>query len=234
MRCGICWKARTGGFSSKLTEQQQDARTYVVPQPAMHTIVDDLPRHPTLRYERRHAGTDHAPGRTPYGDAACHGTAQNRRATRCTGCNTGQGRVAGNRLPLLHTSRWHHRPNELCWKRPAITYIRHNEYSVGIVFAGSFMNGRIPSSAQLRSGAHLIAWLMQELNITLARVWGHREFPTTPPCVQAASGRAATAGAICYLNAWSRYRPAWASRVFATTCFSGSERILVRWRARTC
>ena len=54
---------------------------------------------------------------------------------------------------------------------------RHNEYSVGIVFAGSFMNGRIPSSAQLRSGAHLIAWLMQELNVNLARVWGHREFP---------------------------------------------------------
>ncbi len=50
-------------------------------------------------------------------------------------------------------------------------------YSLGIVFAGSFMNGKIPTSAQLRSGAHLVAWLMQDLNIPLARVWGHREFP---------------------------------------------------------
>ncbi|MBW7885416.1 MAG: N-acetylmuramoyl-L-alanine amidase [Caldilineaceae bacterium] len=54
---------------------------------------------------------------------------------------------------------------------------RHSGYSVGVVFAGSFMNGKIPTSAQLRSGAHLIAWLMQELKVPLARVWGHREFP---------------------------------------------------------
>ncbi|MCB0085652.1 MAG: N-acetylmuramoyl-L-alanine amidase, partial [Caldilineaceae bacterium] len=54
---------------------------------------------------------------------------------------------------------------------------QHNHYTVGIAFAGSFMNGRIPTSNQLRVGAHLIAWLMQELHIPLARVWGHREFP---------------------------------------------------------
>ncbi|MEZ4674624.1 MAG: peptidoglycan recognition family protein [Caldilineaceae bacterium] len=54
---------------------------------------------------------------------------------------------------------------------------RHNLYTVGIAFAGSFMNGRIPTSAQLRTGAHLIAWLMQELHIPMARIWGHREFP---------------------------------------------------------
>jgi hypothetical protein len=55
--------------------------------------------------------------------------------------------------------------------------VRHYGYSVGVVFAGSFMNGKIPTSAQLRAGAHLVAWLMQELKIPLARVWGHREFP---------------------------------------------------------
>src|SRR5690606_35511021 len=54
---------------------------------------------------------------------------------------------------------------------------RHNIYSVGVVFAGSFMNGKIPTSAQLRAVGHLVAWLMQELHIPLARVWGHREFP---------------------------------------------------------
>jgi hypothetical protein len=39
------------------------------------------------------------------------------------------------------------------------------------------MNGKIPTTAQLRAGAHLVAWLMQELKVPLARVWGHREFP---------------------------------------------------------
>jgi len=53
----------------------------------------------------------------------------------------------------------------------------HNKYTVSVAFAGSFMNGRIPTSAQMRSGSHLIAWLMQELHIPMARVWGHREFP---------------------------------------------------------
>ena len=54
---------------------------------------------------------------------------------------------------------------------------RHYPQSVGVCFAGSFMNGKIPTSVQLRAGAHLIAWLMQELNVPLARVWGHRDFP---------------------------------------------------------
>ena len=39
---------------------------------------------------------------------------------------------------------------------------QHNTYTIGVAFAGSFMNGQAPTSAQIRSGAHLIAWLMQE------------------------------------------------------------------------
>jgi len=45
------------------------------------------------------------------------------------------------------------------------------------VMGGSFMNGVVPTDAQLDSLSHLIAWLMQELTIPLRNVWGHREFP---------------------------------------------------------
>jgi N-acetyl-anhydromuramyl-L-alanine amidase AmpD len=52
----------------------------------------------------------------------------------------------------------------------------HNDYSLGIVFAGSFMNGAVPTPEQLAAGAHLTAWLLQELRIPLQNVWGHQEF----------------------------------------------------------
>ena len=69
-------------LQQKMTEREQDARTYIVPQPAMHTVVDDLPRHPTLRYERRPLSTDHAFGRSSHRDAAVDGAAKDCRATR--------------------------------------------------------------------------------------------------------------------------------------------------------
>ncbi|HEY64492.1 MAG TPA: hypothetical protein G4O02_07955 [Caldilineae bacterium] len=52
----------------------------------------------------------------------------------------------------------------------------HNRYSVGIAFAGDFTSV-IPTPAQIERGGHLIAWLMQELNIPLERVRGHKEMP---------------------------------------------------------
>ena len=53
---------------------------------------------------------------------------------------------------------------------------RHNYYSVGVVFAGSFMNGYVPTAFQVKAGARLIAWLLQEFGLPLANVLGHREF----------------------------------------------------------
>ena len=163
-------------LQQQLTERQQDARAYVVPQPAMHTLIDDLPRHPALRYDRRslaqitHLAVHHTatpPSMGPRRIAELHVAPD---PTRGKDAWPGIGyhyyiHADGtiDQTNLLETSSFH--------------VYRHNDYSVGVVFAGSFMNGRIPSSAQLRSGAHLIAWLMQELNIPLARVWGHREFP---------------------------------------------------------
>jgi N-acetyl-anhydromuramyl-L-alanine amidase AmpD len=56
--------------------------------------------------------------------------------------------------------------------------VQANSRGVGICFLGNFTKV-VPSPAQLRAGAHLVAWLMQELNISLGSVKGHREFMET-------------------------------------------------------
>lgn len=47
--------------------------------------------------------------------------------------------------------------------------------SVGICFLGNYTT-EVPPSAQIQAGAHLAAWLMQELDLALGNVKGHREF----------------------------------------------------------
>lgn len=150
--------------------------SFVVPKPPLRVTVDQLPKHPTLRYERR--------ALSQITHIAIHHTAA-------------PPRVGPTRIAELHIAADPSRGKE-AW--PGIGYhffvhedgtieqtnyletasyhvFRHYGYAVGVVFAGSFMNGKIPSSAQLRAGAHLVSWLMQELRVPLARVWGHREFP---------------------------------------------------------
>ncbi len=163
-------------IQAQLNERQKDAKQYMAPQPAMRTLVDLLPKHPTLRYERRplsqitHIAIHHTatpPGMAPRRIAELH-VAQ----------DAGRGKEAWPGIGyhyFIHADGAIDQTNLL--ETASYHVYKHNVYSVGIVFAGSFMNGKIPSSAQLRSGAHLVAWLMQELNIPLARVWGHREFP---------------------------------------------------------
>jgi N-acetyl-anhydromuramyl-L-alanine amidase AmpD len=55
---------------------------------------------------------------------------------------------------------------------------RMNPSSVGICFMGSFMK-EPPPQAQIQAGAHLVAWLMGQLQIGLGNVKGHREFMQT-------------------------------------------------------
>jgi N-acetyl-anhydromuramyl-L-alanine amidase AmpD len=53
-----------------------------------------------------------------------------------------------------------------------------NPRGVGICFLGNF-NKKVPPAAQLQAGAHLVAWLMQELNLDLETVKGHKEYMST-------------------------------------------------------
>jgi N-acetyl-anhydromuramyl-L-alanine amidase AmpD len=53
-----------------------------------------------------------------------------------------------------------------------------NPRGVGICFLGNFSQ-EVPPPAQLLAGAHLVAWLMQELNVVLDEVKGHKELMST-------------------------------------------------------
>lgn len=149
---------------------------FVVPRPALRVITDQLPHHPALHYERRslsqitHIAVHHT--------AAPPALSAARIAELYIAADPGRGKEAWPGIG------YHYLVNEdgLIEQTNALETVsyhvyRHSVYSVGVCFAGSFMNGRIPTSAQMRAGAHLIAWLMQELKAPLARVWGHREFP---------------------------------------------------------
>jgi N-acetyl-anhydromuramyl-L-alanine amidase AmpD len=68
-----------------------------------------------------------------------------------------------------------------------------NEFCLGVSFIGRFMQtgfdgkpqaaaDQIPTDAQLTSGGQLIAWLMQELNVPIAQVMGHRNVVTGTVC----------------------------------------------------
>uniref|UniRef100_A0A7C1FH02 N-acetylmuramoyl-L-alanine amidase n=1 Tax=Caldilinea aerophila TaxID=133453 RepID=A0A7C1FH02_9CHLR len=149
---------------------------FVVPPPPIQDITDQLPKHARLRYERRplsritHIAIHHTAAPPRIGPA--------RIAELHIAADPTRGKEAWPGIGyhyFIHENGRIEQTNAL----ETISYhvARHSSYSVGVVFAGSFMNGKIPTSAQLRAGAHLVAWLMQELNIPLARVWGHREFP---------------------------------------------------------
>lgn len=169
----------------------EPSRGQMVTQPNVVDVVSQLPHHPTLRYdERRRSMITHI---------AIHHTAV-------------PPHVGPERIADLHISEDPSR-NKRPWpgigyhyfvradgsvlrtqplERVAYHTAGHNEYSVGIVFAGSFMNGSIPTPEQLSAGAHLVAWLMQDLRVPLQHIWGHREFPdnrTTCPGSEWLEGR---------------------------------------------
>lgn len=55
---------------------------------------------------------------------------------------------------------------------------QYNPVAIGIAFAGDFTNA-IPTPAQLDAGAQLIAWLIQELNLSPEAVYGYKELAIT-------------------------------------------------------
>jgi segregation and condensation protein A len=67
-----------------------------------------------------------------------------------------------------------------CHRLEAVSYhaVAANPVSVGVCFLGN-LTSQVPPTAQLRSAAHLIAWLAQELQISLDEVKGHRELMQT-------------------------------------------------------
>lgn len=172
----IAQEAEIARLREELAARTSAATSFVVPPPLIQDITAQLPKHARLRYERRplsqitHIAVHHTAAPPRIGPA--------RIAELHIAADPARGKEPWPGIGyhyFIHEDGRIEQTNAL----ETVSYhvARHSSYSVGVVFAGSFMNGKIPTSAQLRAGAHLLAWLMQELNIPLARVWGHREFP---------------------------------------------------------
>ena len=56
--------------------------------------------------------------------------------------------------------------------------VRANPYGVGICFLGNFTDA-VPPAAQIQAGAHLIAWLMGELDLPISSIRGHKDLMGT-------------------------------------------------------
>jgi hypothetical protein len=55
---------------------------------------------------------------------------------------------------------------------------QYNPVAIGVCFAGNFMKD-VPFPAQIEAGAQLIAWLIQELNLSPQAVYGYKELVKT-------------------------------------------------------
>lgn len=152
------------------------AETARVSRPPMRNRVAELPRHPTLRYDSR--------PRSQISHIAVHHTAirpdvgPERIAELHIEADPSRGKEAWPGIGyhfFIHADGTIDQCNEL--ETVSYNVYRNNNYVVGVVFGGSFMNGVLPTQAQIGAGAQLIAWLMQELSVPLENLKGHREFP---------------------------------------------------------
>ncbi len=153
--------------------QQESGRE--VERPQIQDITVDLPRHPSLRYRTRPlSGISHL---------AVHHTAlpPTIGPEQIAQAHIDEDLTRGKQAwPGLGYHFYIPADGEILQTQPvearAYHVGRHNYYSVGVVFSGSFMNGYLPTDNQIRSGALLIAWLLQELEIPHSNILGHQEF----------------------------------------------------------
>ena len=187
-----------------------------VARPAIKDITDQLPKHKTLRYDLRplksitHLAIHHsaAPANVAPSSIAAYHVSQDWPGIGYHFLVEADGTIYQvNRLETI-----------------AYNVYNNNHYLVGICTAGNF-NDVIPTPLQIQRLGELVAWLMQELNIPIERVLGHKEFPKT--------------ATECPGNQWltgQRWRDLLRTRcvpfrvrqppapVSATTCYSGKLR----------
>ena len=149
--------------------------------------MDKLPKRATLKYDTPQDKITH---RDPSQRRAC----EHHAGAHCR-LSCGQG-LARHGLPLLCAARWGDQSDE---PAETVSYqvYNNNAYSVGISIAGNFVNGAIPTQRQIEQVGHLVAWLMQELNIPLNNVMGHKGIRRTPHPAPAATGTPARTGSRC-------------------------------------
>jgi N-acetyl-anhydromuramyl-L-alanine amidase AmpD len=142
-----------------------------VSQPSVQNLVGKLPRHPTKTYDSR-ASSD-------IKTLVVHHSA--------VPPTVGPTRIASYHVKSLDWPGigYHYlvADDGVIYQGNAITTAsfhaaKVNPRGAGICFLGNF-GSKVPPPAQLQAGAHLIAWLMQELDLELDMVKGHQEFMAT-------------------------------------------------------
>lgn len=142
-----------------------------IPSPTIHTVIDQLPRHKTKQYETRPLSA------IEY--LIIHHTAV-------------PATVSLEKIAAYHVTKqdWpgigYHfdvgadgtiqQCNHLTTKSYHAAGV--NTRSVGISFGGNFTDSA-PPGPQIKAGALLVAWLLQELELPLDSVKGHKEFMDT-------------------------------------------------------
>lgn len=141
-----------------------------VTRPTIVDVVDKLMKHPTKKYLNRTQRitslvVHHTTGRntlTPYDIARYH--VESREWP-----GVGYHYLIG----ADGTIYWCQRHETMSWHTGVA-----NGYTLGVSLIGEFMSGVLPTTPQMQSTSHLIAWLMQEFNITdIKKVIGHKEAP---------------------------------------------------------
>jgi hypothetical protein len=140
--------------------------------PSIQNITQQLKHHPTLRYGSRPLGQ--------IDRIVIHHTA--------IPPTVGAERIAGHRVdnqgwPAIGYHYFITGDGQIQQTNELTTVSYHagdqyNPVAIGIAFAGNFMK-EIPSPAQLEAGAQLMAWLIQELNLSSQAVYGYKELVVT-------------------------------------------------------
>jgi len=162
-----------------------------VRKPEIQVIIDQLEKHPTKQYTQRSGRithiaihhTDTPKDRTPQQIAHYH--VWGKRYDK-------EGNLIKDEWPGIAYHYFVAADGTIyqCQKHETRSYHcgAANDYTLGIVLAGRFMRtdlrgnpappeDRLPTRPQLESVSRLVAWLMQELNVPLQNVVGHRELP---------------------------------------------------------
>ena len=181
------------------------------------TLPTSYPSTRLLRYDSRPLKQHHAPRHPSQRGAGQRGARVNRRLP----CRARAGRGSATISWSRQTERF---TRSTAWRQSPTTCTITISYLVGICTAGNF-NDVIPTPLQIQRLGELVAWLMQELNIPIERVMGHKEFPEDRDRVP---GQPVATGQNWRDLLHARYAPCRAgsscAHVSATTCCSGRLR----------
>ena len=165
--------APSGRVPIQHSAQRQQSRSRAIPKPKIVGLVSQLPKHATNRYESRslkqitHIAIHHSA--TPISVTA------QRIAHYHVSSETHQWPGMGYHYFIDHDGTI---SQTQALELVSNHVFGHNHYTVGVCLAGNF-DSVIPTSMQLAASGHLLAWLMQDLNIPLQNILGHKDFPRT-------------------------------------------------------